>query len=155
MQLNCKMLPPPRSTPAAFAVALSWFGGLWEDPEDPPPQDPEVAEKKVPDEDVISDLVLSISDDSGLRDGVDGGTGSLQEGQLHGASRRNSDSLLMPEHLLWHHCSQTDHRNESHPPATLFPQTLHGSRTSGPGFSSMSPATLRRRRHTHQATWWM
>ena len=64
------MLPPPRSTPAAFAVALSWFGGLWKDPEDPPSQDPEVAEKKVPDEDVILDLVLSISDDSGLRDGV-------------------------------------------------------------------------------------
>ena len=49
---------------------------------------------------VIIDLVLSISDDSGLRDGVDSGTGSLQEGQLHGASRRNSGSLLMPETSL-------------------------------------------------------
>ena len=129
----------------ALLLAVSWPCGLWVVPESPLRQDPEVAEKKVPDEEDTCDLVCSMSDDSGLRDGVDGGTGSLQEGQLHGASLRNSGSLLMPEHLLWHQSSQTEHRNESHPPATLFPQTLHGSRTSGPGFSSMSPAVLRRR----------
>ena len=87
------MLPPPRSTPAAFVVALSWFGGLWKDPEDPPSQ---VAKKKVPDEDAINDLILHIRR---LWDGVDGGTGSLQEGHLHGAERRNSGSERMPEHL--------------------------------------------------------
>ena len=84
----------------ALLLAVSWPCGLWVAPESPLRQDPEVAEKKVPDEEDACDLVCSMSDDSGLRDGVDGGTGSLQEGQLHGASLRNSGSLLMPEHLL-------------------------------------------------------
>ena len=84
----------------ALLLAVSWPCGLWVVPESPLHQDPEVAEKKVPDEEDTCDLVCSMSNDSGLRDGVDGGTGSLQEGQLHGASLRNSGSLLMPEHLL-------------------------------------------------------
>ena len=91
------MWPPLRSTPVALLLALSWPCGLWVAPESPLRQDPE---KKVPDEEDTNDLVFSISDDSGLRDGVDGGTGSLQEGQLHGASLRYSGSLLIPEHLL-------------------------------------------------------
>ena len=89
------MLPPPRSTPVAFVLALSWPYGLWVAPESPLRQDSEVIEKKD-----TNDLAFSISDDFGLRDGVDGRTGSLQEGLLHGASRRNSGSLLMPEHRL-------------------------------------------------------
>ena len=89
----------PRSTLAAFAIALSWFCGFWKDPEDPLSQDPEVAEKKVPDEDVLNNLVFSISDDSGLRDGVEGGTGLLQEEQLHDSNRRNSALELMLEHF--------------------------------------------------------
>ena len=84
----------------AFVLALSWTCGLWVAPESPLRQDPEVAKKKVPDEEDTNDLIFSISDDSGLRDGVDVGTWSLQEGQLHSTSRRNSGSLLMSEHRL-------------------------------------------------------
>ena len=100
LQLNCRMLLLTRSTPVAFVLALSWPCGLRVASESPLRQDSEVAEKMVPDEEDTNDPVLSISDDSGLRDRVDGGTGSLQEGQLHGASRRNSGSLLMPEDRL-------------------------------------------------------
>ena len=149
------MLPPPRSTP----VAVSWPCGLWVVPESPLRQDPEVAEKKVPDEEDTSDLVCSISDWlQGLRDGVDGGTGSLQEGQIYGANRRNSGSDSWPRSNSWCHHPFTNRPLEREPPSCdPFPADAAWVDVDLGSWVLfyVTCRTLRRRWHIHQANWWV
>ena len=99
---------------------------IWEEPEDPKVERVASPMWEVPDDPKV-ERVLSMSDDSGVLEPVEGACGWEQDGQLHGANLWYSDAVLMPEHLRWHQRSQEKHRKEVNPPATPTPQTEQGN----------------------------